>query len=125
MLGNVALAARLVPAIGGLRVMRTWAGMNTTVDGKSVLGPVPGGARRDRGRAGRCGLYARAAGRAGGGGNWRWDLPPCDPTPLPYCPLAAYRLSAWEMLDGRIQQPGQDAASHLGRRTSAPSARPR
>ncbi len=42
MLGNVALAASLVPAIAGLRVLRTWAGMNTTVDGKSVLGPVPG-----------------------------------------------------------------------------------
>jgi len=42
MLGNVALAARLVPAIAGLRVVRTWAGMNTTVDGKTVLGPVPG-----------------------------------------------------------------------------------
>lgn len=42
MLGNVALAARLVPAIAGLRVLRTWAGMNTTVDGKTVLGPVPG-----------------------------------------------------------------------------------
>ncbi len=41
-LGNVALAARLVPAIAGLRVLRTWAGMNTTVDGKTVLGPVPG-----------------------------------------------------------------------------------
>lgn len=42
MLGNVALAARLVPAIAGLRVLRTWAGMNTTVDGKTVLGAVPG-----------------------------------------------------------------------------------
>ena len=44
MLGNVSLAARLVPAIAGLRVVRTWAGMNTTVDGKTVLGPVPGAA---------------------------------------------------------------------------------
>jgi glycine/D-amino acid oxidase-like deaminating enzyme len=41
MLGNVALAGRLVPAIGGLRVIRTWAGMNTTVDGASVIGPLP------------------------------------------------------------------------------------
>lgn len=38
LLGNVALAARLVPAIGGLRVIRTWAGMNTTIDGASVIG---------------------------------------------------------------------------------------
>lgn len=45
MLPNVALAARLVPAIGRLRVLRTWAGMNTTVDGKTVLGPIPGASR--------------------------------------------------------------------------------
>lgn len=45
MLGNVALAARLVPSIGRLRVMRTWAGMNTTLDGLSLLGPVPGAER--------------------------------------------------------------------------------
>jgi glycine/D-amino acid oxidase-like deaminating enzyme len=37
-LGNVALAARLVPAVGRLRVIRTWAGMNTTADGGSILG---------------------------------------------------------------------------------------
>ncbi len=41
LLGNVALAGRLVPSIGGLRVLRTWAGMNTTVDGASVIGPLP------------------------------------------------------------------------------------
>jgi glycine/D-amino acid oxidase-like deaminating enzyme len=45
MLANIALAARLVPAIGGVRVLRTWAGMNTTVDGKTVLGPLPGASR--------------------------------------------------------------------------------
>lgn len=38
MLGNVALAGRLVPGITGLRVIRTWAGMNTTIDGKTALG---------------------------------------------------------------------------------------
>jgi len=42
LMGNVALAARLVPAIARLRVIRTWAGMNTTVDGKTVLGRMPG-----------------------------------------------------------------------------------
>jgi len=42
LLGNVALAARLVPAIGGLRVIRSWAGMNTTADGKTILGRLPG-----------------------------------------------------------------------------------
>ncbi|WP_103335579.1 NAD(P)/FAD-dependent oxidoreductase [Pseudotabrizicola formosa] len=40
-LGNVALAARLVPQIGGLRVIRTWAGMNTTADGGSTIGRLP------------------------------------------------------------------------------------
>lgn len=44
-LGNVALAARLVPAIRNLRVLRTWAGMNTTMDGLSLLGSVPGAER--------------------------------------------------------------------------------
>ena len=41
-LGNVALAAHLVPSIGSMRVIRTWAGMNTTVDGASVIGALPG-----------------------------------------------------------------------------------
>ncbi len=45
LLGNVALAARLVPAIGRLRVLRSWAGMNTVIDGRSVVGRVPGAAR--------------------------------------------------------------------------------
>lgn len=44
-LGNVALAARLVPAIGSLRVIRTWAGMNTTADGASIVGRLPGAPR--------------------------------------------------------------------------------
>lgn len=41
MIRNVALAARLAPAIGDLRVIRTWAGMNTTIDGASVIGRLP------------------------------------------------------------------------------------
>lgn len=45
LLGNVALAARLVPAIGGLRVIRTWAGMNTTMDGASAVGRLPAAPR--------------------------------------------------------------------------------
>jgi glycine/D-amino acid oxidase-like deaminating enzyme len=40
-LGNVALAARLAPSIGGLRILRTWAGMNTVIDGASVIGSLP------------------------------------------------------------------------------------
>lgn len=43
--GNVALAARLVPQIGGLRVIRTWAGMNTTADGASTIGRLPQASR--------------------------------------------------------------------------------
>ncbi|MGI9416864.1 MAG: NAD(P)/FAD-dependent oxidoreductase [Geminicoccaceae bacterium] len=39
-LGNTALAARLAPGIGNLRVIRTWAGLNTTGDGKSIIGPL-------------------------------------------------------------------------------------
>lgn len=45
LLGNVALASRLVPAIGPLRVIRTWAGMNTTADGSSIIGRLPGAER--------------------------------------------------------------------------------
>lgn len=38
LLGNVALAARLAPAIRGLRLLRSWAGLNTTTDGRCILG---------------------------------------------------------------------------------------
>ena len=40
-LGNVALAAQLAPGIRRLRIIRTWAGVNTTTDGASVLGRLP------------------------------------------------------------------------------------
>jgi glycine/D-amino acid oxidase-like deaminating enzyme len=36
------LAYHLVPAIGPARIIRTWAGVTTTVDGRSVLGPAGG-----------------------------------------------------------------------------------
>lgn len=42
LVGNVTLAQHLVPRIGRLRLIRTWAGINTTVDGRAVLGGVPG-----------------------------------------------------------------------------------
>jgi len=45
LVGNVALAARLVPSIGKVRVLRTWAGINTTIDGASTVGPVPNAKR--------------------------------------------------------------------------------
>jgi len=40
LIGNVSLAQHIIPAIAPLRVIRTWAGINTTVDGAAVLGPV-------------------------------------------------------------------------------------
>jgi len=42
LVANATLAQHVVPAIGPLRLIRTWAGINTTVDGRSVLGEVPG-----------------------------------------------------------------------------------
>ena len=45
LLGNIALAARLVPSIGHLRIIRTWAGMNITNDGASIIGPLAGNPR--------------------------------------------------------------------------------
>jgi glycine/D-amino acid oxidase-like deaminating enzyme len=42
LVGNVTLAQHVVPRIGRLRLIRTWAGINTTVDGRSVLGGVSG-----------------------------------------------------------------------------------
>jgi glycine/D-amino acid oxidase-like deaminating enzyme len=44
-IGNVSLAQHIVPKISVLRVIRTWAGLNTNLDGCGVLGPsaaVPG-----------------------------------------------------------------------------------
>lgn len=45
LLPNVALAARIAPGITGLRVLRSWAGINTPVDGKATIGPIRQGAR--------------------------------------------------------------------------------
>jgi glycine/D-amino acid oxidase-like deaminating enzyme len=42
LIGNVALAQHILPAIGSLQLLRTWAGVNTAVDGAGVLGPVGG-----------------------------------------------------------------------------------
>jgi glycine/D-amino acid oxidase-like deaminating enzyme len=81
MLGNVALAARLVPAIGRLRVIRTWAGMNTTVDGASVVGRAPGAPRVTLAIPGDAGytlgpLVGRMAAAILSG-----TTPPADPAP--------------------------------------------
>jgi glycine/D-amino acid oxidase-like deaminating enzyme len=40
-IGNLALAQHIVPMLAGLRLIRTWAGVNTSVDGRCVLGPAP------------------------------------------------------------------------------------
>ena len=37
-IGNVSLAQHIAPTIGALRVIRTWAGLNTNLDGCGVLG---------------------------------------------------------------------------------------
>ncbi|MGL4243587.1 MAG: NAD(P)/FAD-dependent oxidoreductase [Beijerinckiaceae bacterium] len=41
MIGNLALAQHIVPQLGALRVIRTWAGVNTTADGQCILGALP------------------------------------------------------------------------------------
>jgi glycine/D-amino acid oxidase-like deaminating enzyme len=40
MIGNVSLAQHIIPKIGALRVVRTWAGLNTNLDGCGVLGGI-------------------------------------------------------------------------------------
>lgn len=40
MIGSAVLAGRLVPGISSARIIRCWGGVNTTVDGMSVLGEV-------------------------------------------------------------------------------------
>jgi glycine/D-amino acid oxidase-like deaminating enzyme len=41
LIANASLAQHIVPSIGNLRIIRTWAGLNTSVDGMGVLGAVP------------------------------------------------------------------------------------
>ncbi|MDX3975463.1 FAD-binding oxidoreductase [Shinella sp.] len=40
LIANATLARHIAPQISPLRIIRTWAGVNTSVDGKGVLGPV-------------------------------------------------------------------------------------
>ena len=42
LLGNLRLASHIVPRLARLRLIRSWAGVNTTVDGRCVLGEAPG-----------------------------------------------------------------------------------
>ncbi|GGK50776.1 NAD(P)/FAD-dependent oxidoreductase [Salinarimonas ramus] len=82
-LGNLALAARLAPGIAQARVIRTWAGVNTTCDGASIIGAagpsglfvaVPGDAGYTLGP-----LVARLAAQAIRGERPDFDLAPYDP----------------------------------------------
>lgn len=82
LLGNVALAARLVPAIGALRLLRTWAGLNTTIDGASVIGRLDGAPEIIMAVPGDAGytlgpLVGRMAGAIATGA-----VPPEDPAPF-------------------------------------------
>ncbi len=84
LIGNVGLAAKLVPAIGSLRIIRTWAGMNTTVDGVSIIGPVPGTKRVTMAVPGDAGytlgpLVAQAAAAVILGRIPEIDIAPFDP----------------------------------------------
>ncbi len=40
--GNLWVAARTVPSVAGLRVLRSWAAMNIDIDGAPLIGPLPG-----------------------------------------------------------------------------------
>ena len=40
--GNLEIALHVVPRLGHLRIIRTWAGVGFMTDGPPVLGPVPG-----------------------------------------------------------------------------------
>ena len=40
--GNLWVAARTVPAVAGLHVLRSWAAMNVDIDGAPLIGPLPG-----------------------------------------------------------------------------------
>lgn len=42
LIGSLSLAQHVVPRIGALRLIRTWAGVNTSVDGRPVIGRVGG-----------------------------------------------------------------------------------
>ncbi|MEM9047822.1 MAG: FAD-binding oxidoreductase [Pseudomonadota bacterium] len=81
-LGNVGVAGRLVPSIRGLRILRSWAGMNTTMDGASAIGRLSGAPRIVAAIPGDAGytlgpLVGRMAGAIAQG-----RTPPEDPAPF-------------------------------------------
>src|SRR5690606_15643113 len=90
LVANATLAQHVVPQIGALNIIRTWAGINTAVDGKGVLGAVPG----------LPGLFVAIPGDAG----------------YTLGPLSA-RLVADVVLE---RDPGEDLADYSPARFSAP-----
>ena len=40
--GNMWTAVQIVPGLGRLRMLRSWAGINIASDGRPILGEVPG-----------------------------------------------------------------------------------
>ena len=82
LVGNVALAARIAPGLAGLRVIRSWAGLNTPVDGKATIGPVEPGGRVHLALPGDAGYtLGPVVGRAAAAVAMGLD-PPVDPTPF-------------------------------------------
>lgn len=66
LIGSLSLAQHVIPRIGALRLIRTWAGVNTSVDGRPVIGPVTGHPRIVLRHSGRRRLHARSADGAAG-----------------------------------------------------------
>ena len=116
LLGNVALAGRIVPGIAELRLLRTWAGLNTTADGKTILGRLP---RHDNitvavpGDAGYTlgPLIGRAAAAITLGKEAEFDVTPYRPDRF-----AALRRQRLGDLRACFPKGGEDGFDHVPRR---------
>ncbi len=97
LIGNATLAQHIVPKIGPLRIIRSWAGINTIVDGRGILGAaaaVPGLFIAIPGDAGYTlgPLSARLVADAMLGREPSEDMTPCSPAR--FAPLSADLSSA-------------------------------
>ncbi len=84
-IGNTSLAQHIVPAIGRLRIIRTWAGINTPTGGPGILGPIQGAKGAFLAIPGEAGytlgpLSARLVADAVLGWRPTEDLEPCSPS---------------------------------------------
>jgi len=84
-IGNTSLAQHIVPAIGRLRIIRTWAGINTPTGGPGILGPIQGAKGAFLAIPGEAGytlgpLSARLVADAVLGRRPTEDLEPCSPS---------------------------------------------